>query len=261
MIKYIIILFTLVTTCLLTEVPRQKTSALNQEKMIHFHPIFISMLSFGYDRLLSSFYWITAMIQSDIDQSQKEGDRSWMYYRFLQIAHLDPFFYTNYHDGGLYLSVVKDDVVGAKLLYERGLKIYKNDFQLNYYGAFNDLFELDDKMGALEKYHILLKHPESKKYPYLYTLIAKIQSESLGPHEAEKTLETILQNVHNKAVRKKIQSSLYAIKAQRDIACLNSEEKQSCLLQDYNGNPYIRDEKGSYKAHEPWETFRPKKKR
>ena len=260
-IKYIIIIFTLVMTYLLVSIPRQKSTALNQEKMIHFHPMFVSMLSFGYDRLLSSFYWIIAMIQSDIDRSQKEGERSWMYYRFLQIAHLDPFFYENYSHGGLYLSIVKDDVVGAKLLFEKGLKIYKEDFHLNYYGAFNDFFELNDKKSALEKYRTLLKHPESKKRPYLYTLIARIQSGQLGPQEAEKTLKTILQSVQDKAVREKIQSALYAIKAQRDIACLNSSGKQSCSLQDYNNNPYLKDKKGTYKAKESWESFEIKGKR
>ena len=259
--KFLIVLLMAVTTWGLVSIPRQKMTAVNQEKIINFHPRFLSILSLGHDRFLSAIYWIMAMIQSDIDRSQKEGELSWMYYRFLQIAHLDPFFYENYSEGGLYLSVIKDDVLGAKILFEKGLQFYRNDFQLNYYGAFNDFFELDDKNSALKKYRRLLTLPESIKFPYLYTLTAKIQSKSSGIKEAEKTLEMILRTVRHKRVREKILEALYSIKARRDLACLNRTKKETCSLRDYEGNIYIRDEKGLYKAQRPTKAFEVKRKK
>ena len=261
MLKYIVLLSHIVTTYLLTQVPRQKKEALNQEKMVHVDPALFSTLSFGHNRLLSSIQWIMIMIQSDIDRSQKEGERSWMYYRFLQIARLDPYFYNNYGDGGLYLSVIKDDVVGAKNLYEKGLKIYKNDFKLNYYGAFNDFFELNDRESALKKYRILLDSPEIEQYPYLYTMIAKVESMSKGNDFAWQMLTSILPTTKNKLVRKRIIESLYAIKAQRDLECLQKKESHLCSHLDFHGKPYIKDRKGRFHASEPWKPFKIYKKK
>ena len=254
--KLIVLVFHFFATFLLIKFPPQRPSVYYQQKAVSFHPALPSVLSLGRKRMLSSFYWITTMIQADIDRSQKEGEHSWPYYRFLQISHLDPFFYHNYTDGGLYLSVIKDDIWGAKDIYERGLKIYGDDFWLNYFSAFNDFFELGDSKSALKKYRKIVKHPLAEKYPYLYGLTAKIESADYGLLEAEKTLTAFLFRVKNKIVRERIRKSLYAIRAERDLECLNEKKQTSCSRVDYNGSPYLKGIHGLYTAQEPWQPFR-----
>ena len=227
--KFFVLVFHLVSTFFLVKVPRQKTVVSNQQRIINFNPVLFSSFSLGYKRMFSSFHWIMAMIQSDIDRPQKEGEHSWMYYRFLLISYLDIYFYHNYSDGSLYLSVVKNDVTGAKDILERGIKIYKRDLWLNYFGAFNDFFELNDPQSALEKYQRIAHDPKAKGFPFLGAMVKKIESGSLGLKEKEHILKSLLVDIQNKKVKEKIQQSLQDIRAKRELACGNMEGKNSCF--------------------------------
>lgn len=215
--KFIVLILYFLSTFFLVVVPRQKVVASNQQRVINFNPVLFSSFSLGYKRMLSSFYWIMAMIQSDIDRPRDKGNHTWMYYRFLLISHLDPYFYHNYSDGGLYLSVVKDDVTGAKKLIEKGLNIYKKDLWLNYFGAFNDFFELNDPQSALDKYRRIADHPRAKSFPFLKAIIEKIKSDHLGSKEREHILRDILPHVQNKRLREKIEESLQLL-PKRELA-------------------------------------------
>ncbi|MCY4644064.1 MAG: hypothetical protein OXB88_05545 [Bacteriovoracales bacterium] len=197
------------------------------------------------------------MMQSDIDRSQGKEERSWIYYRFLQMSDLDPLFYHNYRDGGLYLSVIKDDPLGAKHLFEKGLSIYKEDFWLSYFGAFNDYFELGNKEDALEKYRAVLSSPLASKHSYLYTIIAQLETSTIGHEQSYKTLTSILTQTTNKHVQKKIKYLLYSLKAEKDLNCLNGGKKD-CSFHDEDGRPYYRDNQGMYRAYKKWRKFESK---
>ena len=208
----------------LVRCPRQVSTASIQQRALNFHPMATSTLSLGYKRMLSSFYWITTMIQADIERPRLDGKFSWLYYRFLQISHLDPFFYENYAQGGLYLSVVKDDTLGAKDIFDRGLTVYKDDFWLNHYGAFNELFELGDLESALTKYSVLLDHPRMEAYPALRKVVARIAKSRLRTrYGLPDTMASLLSSVRHERARKKIESRLYALKAQRGTWTASTE--------------------------------------
>lgn len=229
-----------------------------EEQSLNFNHSLMNIFSSGQKRLLSNTLWIHTMLESDTERV-KDGN-SWMYYRFKSISNLEPLFYENYIYGGLYLSIIKDDVEGASDIYNLGLKYYKEDFWLNYNSAFNDYFELQNKEEALKKYKVALRSPEAKAHEkYLPSLVSRIQAETGGLTEAYIILFNHYSNTPDGKMRDRLKESLYSLKAEIDLNCLNSG-KSRCEKTDFNGSLYINNN-GKYEAIKKWTKFRPKKKR
>jgi tetratricopeptide (TPR) repeat protein len=106
-------------------------------------------LNLDLKRMISSIMWISTLIESDNKHYKKRDLNSWMYHRFNRILELDPQFLEGYQYGAQYLSIIKDDLVGASDLYERGLKIYPDDYFLNYQAAIHYFNELNDNQKAI----------------------------------------------------------------------------------------------------------------
>ncbi len=228
-----------------------------EEFNANFDQDLINIFSIGQKRLLSNTLWIHTMLEGDIEKVQ-DGN-SWMYHRFKLISTLEPLFYENYVYGGVYLSIIKDDVEGAADIYELGLKSYKNDFWLNYNSAFNDYFELQKKESALIKYKVALQSPLAKVYAkHLPSLVSRIQAETGGLEEAYMLLLSHYNNTPEGNLKSKLRENLYGLKAEIDLDCLNNKEGH-CSTVDLNGNPYLLiNEK--YEAQKKWTKFRTRKR-
>ena len=107
-----------------------------QQSALNINQDFINIFDLGQKRLLSDILWITTLLESDLSHYKGKDLNSWLYLRFLTISTLDPLFLQNYQFGGQYLSIVKDDLVGAKTIFEKGLKAYPNDYNLIFNIAF-----------------------------------------------------------------------------------------------------------------------------
>lgn len=116
----------------------KQNTALNVNKNL------LLFFNIGNKRLISDLLWVQTLLESDEEHYGKNDLNSWMYLRFLSISLLDPLFFENYMYGGLYLSIVKDDVLGAAEIFEKGLIYYPDNYNLNYYAGFNYYFELGD---------------------------------------------------------------------------------------------------------------------
>ncbi|WP_372651914.1 hypothetical protein [Halobacteriovorax sp.] len=229
-----------------------------EERSLNFNQSIMNFFSSGQKRLLSNILWIHTMLESDTERVKDKN--SWMYYRFKSISNLEPLFYENYIYGGLYLSIIKDDVEGASDLYNQGLDYYKDDFWLNYNSAFNDYFELQNREEALRKYKVALKSPEAKAHEkYLPSLVSRIQAETGGLKEAYVILFNHYNNTPDGKLKTRLRESLYSLKAEMDLDCLNSGNRK-CHTRDFNGDLYL-SKNGKYEAIKEWKVFRPKKKR
>ena len=89
------------------------------------------MFSMGQKRVLADLIWIATLLESDVEHYKSDDLNSWMYLRFKTLFELDPSFLTGYRFAGKYLSIVKDDLEGAKEIFEQGLANYPQDYQLN----------------------------------------------------------------------------------------------------------------------------------
>lgn len=229
-----------------------------EEKMVSFNQDFIRVFSAGQKRIISNILWIHTMLEGDIEKVNDEN--SWMYHRFKSISTLEPYFYENYIYGGIYLSIIKDDVEGASDIYNLGISYYKDDFWLNYNSAFNDYFELHDHASALKKYKIVLKSPLAKQYAsHLPSLVSRIQAETGGLNDAYILLANYYNSTPQGVLKDRLRKNLYGLRAEIDLNCLNLG-KTGCREKDLNGDPYLLID-GKYKAMNDWVKFRPKKKR
>lgn len=227
-----------------------------QVRAINFNSQFLKMFSGGYNRLISSVLWIKTLIDSDLEHYNKDDLNSWMYLRFNTITTLSPYFYEAYLFGGQYLSVIKDDDLGAKVLYERGTYYYPDDFWLNFYSGFHHYFELKDNMGALKSYNRIIFHPLTKKHaPYLPSLISKIKAETGDYESAYQALMTAYLNTTNTRIKKWFRKSIYELKAEMDLNCLNSG-RSDCNKVDFDGHPYRKDSQGVYQSFYKSDSFK-----
>jgi tetratricopeptide (TPR) repeat protein len=228
-----------------------------QESSINFNEKLLYRFNFGLKRLMSATLWISTIQESDIDHYKRKDLNSWMFLRFNSISILDPNFYENYLFGGTYLSIVKDDIPGASIIYKKGLALFPDDYELLKSAGFHFYFEANDQTSAYPIYKKLQKL--APKNPQFSTVLSRMIAAEGNLQDAFDIL-TELQNSHEQhsLVGEKIFNFRYAIKAEIDLSCLNSKQK-GCQNIDLDGNPYIKNEK-EFVAVKKWKPYRPKKK-
>lgn len=227
-----------------------------QESATNLNQDFLSLISLGNQRLISNGLWIQTLMESDLDHYSQKNLDNWMYLRFRTISTLDPKFYENYLYGGIYLSIVKDDVEGASDIFERGLKFYPKDFKLNYNAGFNYYFEMGDYEKGLEKLSVVENDPQAPDT--LKYIINKLRHETGASYES--TMGFLLRNYEiytDPVIRKKLTSDIYALKAEHDLECLNAN-LADCATHDAEGNLYLK-KNGRWEAQrefKPYKIFR-----
>ena len=224
-----------------------------QESASTFNASFLHFFDLGIKRIYTDILWIQTLLEADLEHYKDSDDNSWMFHRFHTISLLDPKFIENYWYGGQYLSVVKDDDIGAKILFERGLQIYPDDFYLLYYTGSHYLLELHDKKKALENYEKIFNHPKTPSY--IRGLISRLKSEMGYLEESFLLMNQLYETApKDSPLKKAYRKRLYSIRAEIDLECLNNQ-KEKCRHIDLFGNPYIQRD-GVYKSQIKWEKQR-----
>ena len=214
---------------------------------------FLGFFDLGLKRIYTDILWIKTLLESDLEHYKGNDHNSWMFHRFHTISLLDPKFIQNYWYGGQYLSVIKDDDIGAKLLFERGLKSYPNDLRLRYYAGSHYLIELHDEKNALLHYEKILHHPDVPYY--IKSLVPRLKAELGYLDESLRLMRQLYQQAPaDSPLKAAYHQRLYAIKAEVDLACLNSQQ-QGCHTTDLLGHPYIK-ENNIYRTQLDWKKLR-----
>jgi hypothetical protein len=240
-----IFFLTVVTAALMISAGLLNTSYLKpriviskQVSAINFNNDLLILFSSGQKRMLSDLFWIITLLESDIEHYKSNDLNSWLYLRFKTILFLDPNFLSAYRFAGNYLSIIKDDLNGAKEIFDLGLKRFPNDYELLLNAAFLYAFELNDYKVGSALYKKLSTFPQAPDYTK--SLANKLD------HETHNDLELTFKVVYelwNKTsdkthLKEKLFNDLYSIRAELDIKCLN-ENRGNCNRIDYFGNPYI----------------------
>lgn len=238
------------------KIPKPQINISKQETALNLNNKLIKLFSLGQIRLISSLIWVQTLMDSDLDHYKKKDLNSWMYLRFNSIADLDPQFYENYRYGGQYLSVIKDDDDGAKVIFEKGNLQFPNDFWLRFYTGMHYLIELKDFDNSIKHFEKIQFHPIAKRsIHYLPSIVAKLKIKKGSLEGAYEIIEIAYKNSKdNTKLKEKYYHSLYAIKAEIDLDCLN-KRKPHCNKFDLDNNPY-QNLKGQWKAIKKWEPVR-----
>lgn len=229
----------------------------NQQSSINVTDKFWQYFHLGQKRLASSVIWIATILESDHDHYKSHDLNSWMFLRFNTISFLEPKFYENYAFGGVYLSIIKDDLVGASVIFDKGLTQYPNDFFLLKDAGFHYYFEVGDFQKAMPIYQKLKTFPMSS--PVIISTLARLESQEGRLDDAFNLVSDQYARIKDKDsfIGKKIFKNLYAIKAEIDLNCLNKKEV-NCSPKDYEGNPYVKTPEG-FMAQKSWEPFKIKR--
>lgn len=233
--------------------PKPIIKTTKQDSAINIDRNLMVYLSAGHKRLLTDLLWVQTLIESDIEHYSKKDLNNWLFLRFLTMATLDPLFYQNYLFGGQYLAIVKDDLEGASIIYDRGLERFPEDYKLIYNAGYLNYYEIGNFQKGKELLEKIVDHPKSPEY--LRSIINKISASS--GQNLEEVFELVRINFDESApgpLREKLSSDLYAIRAEIDLRCL-AESRSGCRRTDLNGNPYVfRD--GKYRSPEKFQRYR-----
>ncbi len=142
---------------------------------------------------------------------------------------------------------------GSIYIFDKGVNIYKDDFWLNFYAASHYFTELQDFERSLELYEKLLNHPENS-IPYLSSIVAKLKVKKGLKESAYSILETaFLRTPEESYMYRRYQSSLYSLRAEIDLNCLN-KIKVNCNQHDLNEQPDLKYQ-GIWHAQKKWKVF------
>ena len=240
------ILFFVIAITLHHHNPKPQIQIVKQESALNINIGIMKFMAIGNKKLISNILWIKTLLESDQQKFYKQDLSSWMYLRFLSIAKLDPWFYENYLFGGMYLSVIKDDLIGASKIFNLGLEKYPDDYSLIYYNGFNYFYEMGDFEKGYENLKKLKNHsrtPLSLKF-----VIDKLLFEKNRDFEvAISLLQENLKLTKDESIKQKIMGDIYSLVAERDLDCLN-KGKSDCNKIDATGKPYIQKNDGSWKS-------------
>lgn len=156
-------------------------------EIVYFH--------FGFNHILSDSLWIRSLqdvsyCDSPLTNQICKG-KSWLYHIFNVITDLDPHFQIVYRIGGLVLSVIISDIEGASLLFDKGVKLYPDDWRLTYRAAYHAIYEENNK----EKAAILLKlAAENGAPPWVFALAGRMWADSGRKELAEHLLLEMKRN-------------------------------------------------------------------
>ena len=230
--------FLVIAGVLNTKITKPTLILSKQETALNFDKDLLTFLSAGNKRLITDLLWIQTLLESDVEHYKKKDLNNWLFLRFNTIAHLDPKFYSNYLFGGQFLAIIKDDLEGANVIYDKGLSIFPEDYSLNYHAGFLNYFEKGDFEKGLLYLDKIKNHPRAPLF--LISIVNKLRvSTGMDLTEVFQLVKHNYETTKDDHLKKRIESDLYAIKAEIDLECLN-QQRRNCEQRDLYGVPYVK---------------------
>ena len=228
-----------------------------QQSSLNLDNNFLQFFHLGQKRLFSSLFWISTILESDHDHYKARDLNSWMFLRFLTISNLEPKFLMTYTFGGVYLSIIKDDIPGASVIFNKGLNYYPTDYYLLRDATYHFFYEAKDNVRAYQLANIIkIKFPDKHA---LVGMTSKLEAEYGTLEESLRMLDEY-QKIHLKGsfLGDRVFSNRYALKAEIDLNCLNYSKVNNCSKYDLNNVPYLKI-KDKFIAQTAWAPYRRKK--
>ena len=184
-----------------------------QKHSINFKRKYLKNFNIGLNSFFSKFLWISTILKLDSSHYKKKDLNSWLYLKLSTITDLDPYFYDAFLYGGQYLSIIKDDPLGAELIYKKGLMHFKDDFWLNLNAGYNSFFELNKRDEGFFYYKKALKNANSTKYhAYLPFFLSNYLTSKNDNKNAIGILRLSLENSKDPKLKKAILKKINSLK-------------------------------------------------
>lgn len=179
-------------------------------------PKIIEHLTFGFKIQMADFLWLRAVQDFDhcskqITEQQCEG-KSWLFSVLDVASTLDPRLEpVMYQTGGLALSVIITDIEGASQFFNRGVRIYPDNWQIVYTAAYHALYEEKNKMKASRLYLQAFKNGAP---PWTQVLAGRLASDEGDLDFAEQILQDMIAQNKDEKLINRLKTKLQEIKDQ-----------------------------------------------
>jgi pentatricopeptide repeat protein len=129
-----------------------RSFSFEEKKFLISPPPHIEYYSFGYQASISSLLWIRAIQDFDYCDLQLAKNlcrgNSWLFQTLNAVSRLAPDFQEVYTYGATALSVLVSDIPGAATLFDRGVRMFPQNFNLAYRAGYHALIEEKDDEKA-----------------------------------------------------------------------------------------------------------------
>ncbi len=194
---------------------------------IPLHPRIYRLLPLGLVAPATDWLWLQSLTDPSLEHV-KRTVRAPSFYYLEAVTLIDRYFFDAYLHGGNFLLVVKDDIEGARLLFERAVKVYHNEIEANASAhselsaqwtrmwqlemslGYLYLFELDDLLKASAAFTEAGKHANAPDF--LKKLSERIAKKGGLFEVGLRLLQTMRENAKDPLVQhefKKKQESLF----------------------------------------------------
>lgn len=193
----------------------------NYKKPYYFAPPeVIKHFSFGYNDVYADLLWIRYIQDADFCNSEQgtpvydgnkkyKCDKGWGFYMANAITALAPKFRKPYLFAGSILGILSGDKEGARIIFDKAIQQFPNDWEVLFSAAHHYLFELDNKATAAS---LLIRSVENGGPMWLYTLAAKLYTESGKKEVAEQLLQKLIKDDPNSPYVEGFKNKLKEIK-------------------------------------------------
>lgn len=146
------------------------------------------------------------VIKNVVNRPRKDVcDRGWAFKYLDAITDLAPRFRMPYAVGAGALTVLTEDHLGAKIIYDKALKNFPNDWPILYRAAYLYLFEFQDMEKAAE---LLYRAGQNGAPDWVQSLAARLYTQAgralLGVSILEEYKKTLASEEHKKQVQERI---------------------------------------------------------
>lgn len=205
-------------------------------------PEYIEYMSFGFNEVLADLLWVrwvqniescgkklvdrseikTRFIASNEtkkdtvyleNQRQKVCDQGWSFRMLNEVTDLSPKFRVPYTVGATSLSVLSEDHIGAKKIYEKAFKNFPTDWQILYRAAYHYLFELNDFFVGSQ---LLKRAADSGGPDWLYSYSARMAEKSGRADFGIRVLYEYLENIKSEEHRAEILARIETLKKMKE---------------------------------------------
>ena len=201
-----------------------------QSKPIYLAPPeIIKHFAFGFPDLYADLLWIRLV--QDIDFCNSEAgtpvydgknmyqcETGWSYRMADAITELSPRFLKAYKVSASIMSVVMRDKIGAKNIYDKGVRQFPTDWNLHYGAAYHYLLEIKDKRRAAELLTVAVQNGGPQ---WIYALVAKQYKDLNEYGVAHKILSDYLKESKGTdfepVIKKRLQELEEKIKESKDV--------------------------------------------
>lgn len=169
----------------------------------------LRLMSFGYGRMMSGLLWLR-FLQQTPPKKVEPNQVSWISLDLDAVTEIDPDFYPAYEMGGIFLSVITEDKLGAEKILLKGARHFPLNWRVRAYLAYHYQFEMNKVDLALEQYLAGAKIPGA---PQILGLRAgSLLSSQKSRGEGLQFLEDMLKETKDPVFRERIQERIKHMK-------------------------------------------------